>query len=118
MDISKTAPAKAVIAAEEWNDRNLNMPMNGAGMSQAEQQTRMVQRFRPEKRLAEAQAIMVTQTERCLFDHGYRPFRLTRDQDRALRRLPLGTPARHAYLHALAADPAIVSAQAARPDGR
>lgn len=117
-DVSKTEPAKAVIAAQEWNDRNLNMPMNGAGMDMAEQQQRMVQRFRPEQRLAQVQTLLVSQTERCLFDRGYHPFRLTKEQDRTLRRLKLGSPARHTYLHGLAADPAVLQAQQSLPDPR
>jgi hypothetical protein len=114
-DVSGAEPTKAFIAAQEWNDRNLNMAMQGAGMDPVEQQSRMVQRFRPGKRIEEVQAILVTQTERCLFDRGYQPFRLTKAQDKALRRLKLGSPARHAYLHALAADPAILQAQATVP---
>ncbi len=117
-DVSKTEPAQAVIAAEEWNDRNLNMPMAGAGMNVGEQHQRMIQRFRPEQRLAQVQTLLVTQTERCLFDRGYHPFRLTKAQEKALRRLKPGTPARHAYLHGLAADPAVLQAQQTLPDAK
>jgi hypothetical protein len=50
--------------------------------------------------------------DRCLIDRGYRRFRLTEAQERELGRLPHGTMERAHYLHGLAADPAVMAAQA------
>jgi hypothetical protein len=58
--------------------------------------------------------------DRCLFDRGYRRFRLTEAQDRQLHQLRRGTVERAQFLHGLAADPATLAAQAiptVRPPG-
>jgi hypothetical protein len=67
--------------------------------------------YRPGQRVADVQAMLVSVTERCLVDRGYRRFRLTRDQARTLNRLPKGSPSRHLYLHSLASDQAILARQ-------
>ncbi|MBJ6123537.1 hypothetical protein [Sphingomonas mollis] len=69
------------------------------------------QRLNPEKGIAELQNVHLSATERCLTRLGYRRFVLTRDQARALHRLQPGTAARHAYLHTLASDATILTAQ-------
>jgi hypothetical protein len=50
--------------------------------------------------------------DRCLFDSGYRRFRLTDDQAGRLRRLRRGTLERAQFLHGLAADPSVLGSQA------
>lgn len=50
--------------------------------------------------------------DRCLFDSGYRRFRLSDDQARRLGRLRRGTLERARFLHALAADPSVLEGQA------
>jgi hypothetical protein len=64
-----------------------------------------------EARLEEARLILTGRLEACLAGHGYRRFRLTREQARALARLPLGAPERQAYLFSLASDPRVLAAQ-------
>jgi len=67
--------------------------------------------YRPQQRVADVQAMLVSITEQCLSDRGYRRFRLTKDQARALNRLPKGSRSRHLYLHSLASDQAILASQ-------
>jgi hypothetical protein len=50
--------------------------------------------------------------DRCLFDRGYRRFRLSEEQNRRLGRLHRGTVERARFLHSLAADPAVLGTQA------
>jgi hypothetical protein len=60
------------------------------------------------ERIAEIQQATLDQ---CLVERGYQPFRLTGEQRRQLRRLPEGSPERRAFLHGLAADPAVLGRQ-------
>jgi hypothetical protein len=52
--------------------------------------------------------------DRCLIDRGYQRFHLTGAQERQLGRFRRGTMERAHYLHGLAADPAVMAAQAVR----
>ena len=108
-DISKDPATQAIVAAEQFTERNLNAPINGSDT--ALEQALMVRRLRPAKKLADAQSAMLTETETCLTRLGYRRFMLTSEQSRRLGHLRLGTPERHAYLHALASDPAVLAKQ-------
>lgn len=47
----------------------------------------------------------------CLTEHGYRRFRLTRDQQRQLGHLRPGSPERQAFLFGLATDPSVLETQ-------
>jgi hypothetical protein len=49
--------------------------------------------------------------ESCLRSRGYRPFRLTDEQDAQLKQLPRGAPSRRRYLYSLAIDPEVLKAQ-------
>ena len=51
----------------------------------------------------------------CLRDHGYTQFRYTDEQRHHIDALAAGSPERARYMHQLAADPAVVSAQHATP---
>ncbi|MET3824421.1 hypothetical protein ABIC16_000114 [Sphingomonas sp. PvP055] len=112
-DIAGEPATKAFVAAERFAERNLTMQLSDTELAQ--EQSLMARRLSPAKRLAEVQGAMLTATERCLTRLGYRQFTLTRDQSRKLGRLRVGTPERHAYLHALASDPAVLDAQSVRP---
>ncbi len=112
-DISKDPATQAIVAAEQFTERNLNAPIIGSDT--ALEQALMARRLRPAKKLAEAQSAMLTETEMCLTRLGYHRFMLSRDQSRRLGLLRLGTPERHAYLHALASDPAVLAKQSIRP---
>ncbi|HEX5184335.1 MAG TPA: hypothetical protein VFW19_14445 [Allosphingosinicella sp.] len=50
--------------------------------------------------------------DRCLIDRGYTKFRLTDAQERRLSHFRPGTVERAHFLHSLAADPAVMAAQA------
>ena len=52
--------------------------------------------------------------DRCLIDRGYTRFRLTEAQDRQLGRFHRGSMERAHFLHSLAADPQVMTAQAVR----
>lgn len=112
-DMSKDPATQAIVAAEQFTERNLNAPIIGSDT--ALEQALMARRLRPAKKLAEAQSAMLTETETCLTRLGYHRFMLTREQSRRLGHLRLGTPERHAYLHALASDPAVLAKQSAPP---
>jgi hypothetical protein len=49
--------------------------------------------------------------DQCLAERGYRRFQLTAEQSARLQTLPEGTRERREFLHGLASDPAILSAQ-------
>jgi hypothetical protein len=67
----------------------------------------------PERQFAKAGDILERAVERCLSERGYRKFKLTSDQRHRLSKLPIGSDARHAYLHSLASDPEVLTRQAA-----
>ncbi|HEY1605182.1 MAG TPA: hypothetical protein VGF77_06250 [Allosphingosinicella sp.] len=67
----------------------------------------------PERNMEKAGDLMQATLDRCLQEHGYHKFKLTSEQRHRLSRLKIGTDQRHAYLHSLAADPDILSRQAA-----
>lgn len=115
-DISEEPATQAIVAAEQFTERNLNVPV--IGPDAALEQALMARRLRPAKKLAEAQAAMLTETELCLTRLGYRRFMLTSEQNRRLGRLRLGTAERHAYLHALASDPAVLAKQSVPPTAK
>ncbi len=47
----------------------------------------------------------------CLRGRGYRPFKLTAEQNTQLKALKLGSASRHRYLYGLAIDPDVLKAQ-------
>jgi hypothetical protein len=63
--------------------------------------------------LAKAGDILEGALEHCLKDRGYRKFKLTSGQRHRLSKLPLGSDARHAYLHSLASNAQVLETQAA-----
>ena len=111
-DISREPATADVAAAQRWSDRSLNIPQAGTDTTLDQEQALMARRLRTTARIAEVQGIHLSATERCLTELGYRRFTLTSVQAKALRRLRLGTPERHAYLHGLASDPAVLERQA------
>ncbi len=115
-DISKDPATQAIVAAEQFTERNLNAPIIGSDTAQ--EQALMARRLRPANKLAEAQSAMLTETETCLTRLGYHRFMLTREQSGRLGHLRLGTAERHAYLHALASDPAVLAKQSVPPSAK
>ena len=66
----------------------------------------------PERNFLKVGDMLEAAVERCLTARGYHKFKLTSGQQRHLRKLPLGSDARHAYLHSLASDPDVLKRQA------
>jgi hypothetical protein len=73
------------------------------------QQERMA--ARADLRIRQARDIMQRRLDHCLAGRGYHRFRLTDDQRRRLRRFPERAAERQTYLHSLASDPQILTAQ-------
>jgi hypothetical protein len=65
----------------------------------------------PDRQIAKAGDLMRTRLERCLAGRGYHAFKLTGEQRKALSKLPVGSDARHAFLHRLGSDPDVLSRQ-------
>jgi hypothetical protein len=124
-DLAGTDPARALVVGSRMIDNDPNAtpgavvdPMAGpaAGpdaMQNAGSTANVTRMIAPDRQIAKAGDILESALERCLRQHGYRKFKLTSEQRRRLSRLPVGSDARHAYLHSLAADPDILTRQAA-----
>jgi len=81
----------------------------------AQQINRTVEGANAPARFREVRAVLVGAIEQCLTGKGYVRFDLTADQRKQLRRLKIGSSERHAYLHALASDPAVLLGQRPAP---
>jgi hypothetical protein len=120
-DVSNTEHARAFAEATRRLEAADDHGMGGAGATPDEDMYRMAQlgarseqirsSIRPEKRLRELKAALVSIVERCLVERGYSRFRLTGEQEQALRRLKKGSPERHRFLHALASDESVLASQ-------
>ena len=66
----------------------------------------------PELQWDRAAKIIQVELEKCLTEHGYVKFQLTKDQAHQLKMLKAGTLERRKYLYSLASDPAVLEAQA------
>jgi len=112
-DLSDTHAAKNFVEGSKQIDAIVNSGMGGteAGISIGH----VVDSVNPDRNIKEVRKLQLDLVAKCLLDHGYHRFRLTDDQRAHLEKLKTGSDARHAYLHDLAADPGILSAQAA-PD--
>jgi hypothetical protein len=112
-DVSGTKAAQSFAEGSRQIDSVIN---SGADVTdQASMIGHVVNAVRPAEGQKEVKQFQIAQLNKCLLDHGYRRFRLTDDQRKHLERLKIGSEARHAYLHRLASDPQIISAQA-EPD--
>ena len=112
-DLSDTHAAKNFVEGSRQINAIVNSGMGGtdAGISIGH----VVDSVDPDRNIKEVRKLQLDLVAKCLRDHGYQRFRLTEDQRAHLQKLKIGSDKRHAYLHDLAADPAILSAQAA-PD--
>jgi len=109
-DVADTHAAKNFVQGSKQIDTIIN---SGADyMSSATSIGHVVDSVNPDRGIKEIKQFQLDLVAKCLLDHGYRRFRLTDDQRAHLEKLKVGSDARHAYLHELAADPAILSAQA------
>jgi len=141
LDVSNTPEAKILISASRQlatidengvpNSGNIqfdNVPVPGVAMDMTLDMTynpaiarslEMAQRYGHTVQGARVDVQMKRVGERlqstvdgCLTSHGYRRFRLTREQQRQLSHLRPGSPERHAFLFSLASDPRVLEAQA------
>lgn len=112
-DVSDTHAAKNFVQGSKQIDTIIN---SGADyMDAATSIGHVVDGVNPDRGIREIKQFQLDLVAKCLLDHGYHRFRLTDDQRKHLEKLKAGSDARHAYLHRLASDPEILSAQAA-PD--
>jgi len=112
-DVSDTHAAKNFVQGSRQIDTIIN---SGADyMDSATSIGHVVDSVNPDRAIKEIKRFQLDLVAKCLLDHGYRRFRLSEDQRAHLQKLKVGSDARHAYLHKLAANPEILSAQAA-PD--
>jgi hypothetical protein len=118
LDVSNTEAARVFKDASRQldnNEANLASTAMTGGLDRAMQiandSSRIVERTRPAERMKQVRTLLQDTVASCLQARGYTRFQLTRDQQRHLKALKLGSPERHAYLHGLASDPAILAAQ-------
>jgi hypothetical protein len=112
-DVANTNGAKNFQESSRLLETYAGAP--GDMMENARMMGRIVESTHVDASLKDVKQFQVSQMDKCLLDHGYHRFRLTEDQRKHLEKLKIGSDARHAYLHRLAADPDILRAQAA-PD--
>lgn len=77
--------------------------------------SQIVHDVHPEEGFREIKDLQAGLVAKCLLGHGYHRFHLTAEQRARLNKLKPGSEARHAFMHALASDPAILAAQS-EPD--
>jgi hypothetical protein len=112
-DVSDTDGAKNFAQASRLLDTYAGAP--GDYLENARMMGRIVEGTHVDASLKDVKQFQLDLVDKCLIDHGYHRFYLTDDQRKHLEKLKIGSKARHVYLHRLAADPTILSAQAA-PD--
>jgi len=115
-DVSGTEAAKVLKQASrqlENNEAAVSVATSPDEVVQnAAQSARIVEAARPAERIGEVRQVLYANLDECLLARGYRAFRLTREQERRLHKLRVGTPERHAFLYSLASDPQVLSTQA------
>ncbi|HEX4737041.1 MAG TPA: hypothetical protein VH331_05725 [Allosphingosinicella sp.] len=123
-DLADTDPAKALVVGSRLiaNDPNASPgavvdPRAGPSaapdaLGNAGSTPGVTQMIAPDRQIAKAGDILERTLERCLTRKGYHKFKLTSEQRHRLAKLPVGSDARHAYLHSLASDPEVLKRQA------
>jgi len=109
-DVANTNGAKNFQESSRLLDTYAGAP--GDTLENARMMGRIVESTHVDASLKDVKQFQAGLIGKCLLDHGYHRFRLTDDQRAHLEKLKVGSDARHAYLHELAADPQILSAQA------
>jgi hypothetical protein len=123
MDLAGSDPARALAAASRLMDSEPNagpapvvdstQPPGAAidSLALAGAAPSAQQMVGPDRQIAKAGDLMKASLERCLTRSGYHEFKLTGEQRKTLAKLPVGSDARHAYLHRLASDPDVLNRQ-------
>ena len=128
LDISETNDAKEFVKASQQldtlngmtspttNNLNPNGQVSPNSVDQAARfavtQQHIIDSVRPDQRFRNIKQTLQSTTDNCLIRRGYSKFALTDAQRHQIKKLKVGSDARHAYLFRLASDPAILSAQA------
>jgi len=125
-DLSQTEQAQSFVAATRQLEAvdNPNYAPPGAspadvvalGAEQARRYEQIRRSIRPEQAMRALKDGMVAVVEDCLLERGYREFRLTDAQREVLSTLDRGSDERRHYLHGLASNPDVLSAQALGPE--
>jgi len=121
-DVSQTEQAQAFVTATRQLEAvdNPNYASPGAtaadvaylGAEQGRRYEQIRRSIRPEQAMRALKNGMIAVVEDCLKERGYVQFRLTEDQREALSQLDKGSDARREFLYRLAANPAVLEAQA------
>ena len=106
-DVSGTDAARIFKRASRQIEGNEITP----SMEAAIQSARIIAGTRPELRMKEVRDLQYDVLGKCLSDRGYVRFRLTEVQDKKLRKMRVGSPERHKFLHALGSNGGVVTAQ-------
>ena len=124
-DVSQTEQARMFVGAtrqlETVDNPNYVPPgatpedMVAMNAEQARRYEQIRRGIRPQQRMKELKQGMVSVVEDCLRERGYVQFRLTDDQRESLSHLDRGSDERRQFLHALASNPEVLSAQALPP---
>ena len=109
-DISQNEHAQAFVTGTKRMEATDGLPIDF--LTLAHRYGQIQASTRPEWRLRELERGMQSVLEICLQRRGYVKFQLTEEQRDDLGHLKKGSPERHAYLHRLASDPAVLSRQA------
>lgn len=99
-DVANDEPAKAFVRGWRTADDNLNRPSNGMADT-VESYSDTIRRTQPARRMAQVQALHVSDVEQCLTEQGYVKFALSKDQAQRLGKLQRGSEARRQYLYKL-----------------
>jgi hypothetical protein len=116
LDVSQSEAAKVLVEGSKKIEALHTADNDPAvAMENAIRTARVIEGVRPAARMREVAGLLQTTVDQCLAERGYARFRLTEEQRDRLERLPIGAAERHSYLHSLAADPAVLKAQALAP---
>ena len=109
-DVSNTEQAQAFVRGTRELESTDGLPLDMLEL--ARRYGQIQHSVRAEKQIAELKEGLQYIVDTCLEDRGYARFRLTQEQRDRLGKLKKGSPERHAYLHSLASDPAVLAQQA------
>lgn len=109
-DLSRNEHAQAFATGTRRLEMIDGLPLDY--LSLARSYAQITEGMRTESRLRDLDQSLQSIVDICLTRRGYVKFALTEEQRDRLGHLRKGSPERHRYLHALASDPEVVSAQA------
>jgi hypothetical protein len=108
-DVSETEQAQAFVRGTKRLESIDGLPLDSLELARRYGQVEAS--VRPERQIDELREAMQSVVDICLERRGYVKFQLTEAQREDLEHLKKGSPERHAYLHRLASDPAVLASQ-------